>query len=136
MYQVIKQHTGGKALALDHIPDNFFTLKNIQEFLKREYPSLEPLDNSWSKYLQRTISDNLCNLINNWLQQKRFPLEQCTNKLFFIYKGTKNLLEGNSINEMRPISVTPVIFKLTERLILNRITTLTEEGTIKKLNLN
>jgi hypothetical protein len=48
------------------------------------------------------------------------PICHATAKKFFIYKGTPNP-NGNTIDELRPISATSYLFKLLEIIIKNRI---------------
>jgi hypothetical protein len=48
------------------------------------------------------------------------PICHATAKNIFIYKGTPNP-NGNTIDELRPISATSYLFKLLEIIIKNRI---------------
>jgi len=48
------------------------------------------------------------------------PICHATAEIFDIYKGTPNP-NGNTIDELRPISATSYLFKLLEIIIKNRI---------------
>ena len=48
------------------------------------------------------------------------PIIHTTAKNFFIFKGNPKP-EGNTIDELRPISATSYMFKLLEIIIKNRI---------------
>ena len=57
------------------------------------------------------------------------PTIHTTAKNFFIYKGNPKP-EGNTIDELRPISATSYLFKLLEIIIKNRIEQLMESKVI------
>ena len=61
------------------------------------------------------------------------PISHATAKNFFIYKGTPNP-DGNTIDELRPISATSYLFKLLEIIIKNRIDNGMKNRKIKSLH--
>ena len=54
----------------------------------------------------------------------------------FILKIDNNEINGNKLDDCRPISITSAIFKLIEILILNKIKLLERNGIIKQINQN
>jgi len=82
--------------------------------------------------LQELIAKNLTTLINYWINNGGLPNVHATAKNFFIFK-TDAKKEGNTIDELRPISATSFLFKLLEIVIKNRIDHYMDIGVIKKL---
>lgn len=72
-------------------------------------------------------------LLNYWLKRDGIPVIHATAKNFFIFKG-KCKEEGNTIDELRPISATSYLFKVLEVIIKNRIENLMQDKLIKELN--
>ena len=78
------------------------------------------------------IAKNLTTLLNYWINNGGMPNVYATAKNFFIFK-TDTKKEGNTIDELRPISATSYLFKLLEIVIKNRIDHYMDIGVIKKL---
>ena len=71
-------------------------------------------------------------MLNYWINNGGLPNVHATAKNFFIFK-TDAKKEGNTIDELRPISATSFLFKLLEIVIKNRIDHYMDTGIIKKL---
>ena len=52
-------------------------------------------------------------MFNYWFQRKEIPKQHDTVRNFFIYKNEVNV-NGNTIDEFRPISATSLFFKIIE----------------------
>jgi hypothetical protein len=83
--------------------------------------------------LHYRIATNLKSLLNYWITNGGMPQVHATAKNFFIYKDTPKP-EGNTIDELRPISATSYFFKLLEIILKDRIERGFRTGMIKPLN--
>lgn len=83
---------------------------------------------------QLSIAKNLTNLFNKWLSEKQIPKLHTTNKMFFIYKNISAIQGGTKIEDLRPISVTSILYKILELSIKQHITLGIENGLIQELN--
>ena len=93
----------------------------------------------YNKYYQiqeQIYINNLLNLFNFWLQNKRFSNNFFTFRLLFIIKKGKDISKGAKIDDCRPISITSPLYKILEAILLKRINKLINTKTIKPISEN
>ena len=89
--------------------------------------------NTRISYIQNRIAKNLTTLFNHWLKDGGLPFPHVTSKNFFIFKNLTGK-KAASIDELRPISVTSIFFKMLEVILKKRIEDSTKGLRIAKLN--
>lgn len=98
-------------------PTTPLEVNNVIKELKESSPGCDGIPARAIKLLADTISPLLSKLINLSFREGCFPDELKMAKIIPIYKGGDRMLVSN----YRPISILPVISKIIERLVYNRL---------------
>lgn len=69
------------------------------------------------EYALDVISENLLNLFNKWLEEKKIPEKQRTGRIMFLHKNPDMSDPVESIDKHRPICITSILFKLLEVIL-------------------
>lgn len=139
---LVKNIKGGKALSTDCLIDTFFAKKTLKEYLKNDLriiriaQALERQsrsDKTLLECLQDKVAKSLTVLYNYWIQGEGIPLVHSTARNFFIYKSDADP-KTCTIDQLRPISATSIVFKLMEIVIKNRIEKEVRTKRVKQLD--
>lgn len=68
------------------------------------------------------VAKSLTTLYNYWLEGEGIPIIHTTARNFFIFKGNTDT-HSCTIDQLRPISATSILFKMLEMIIKNRVET-------------
>ncbi|GBN36961.1 RNA-directed DNA polymerase from mobile element jockey [Araneus ventricosus] len=101
--------------------------ENIGKFKNNKSPGIDKISNSMLKRLPLKITFGITDLINAILRRHYFPKAWETAIAFSILKPGKKTQKADSY---RPISLLSTSSKLTEAIILQRLSTITEEKLI------
>ena len=80
------------------------------------------------------VAKSLTTLYNYWLVGEGIPIIQTTARNFFIFKGNTET-RSCTIDQLRPISATSILFKMLEMIIKNRVETSIKTKRIRQIYL-